>query len=184
MTTYTQSFTKLYGSIFKAILLGTLLLTYTGKNPAQEKSFAGDMEVRQRVADIINGAIKRSEFVLEDGTKISQRALPSDEEAQEVKQFGDKAVPILAEYLNSQNSAQKTLAMRLLGYIGSESIVKPLENVATKDPSPDVRILALTWLTQAPWEKAYPVIRKASEADRSKQVRRRASELLIQYTPK
>ncbi len=185
MITNIHIFAKPYVRGFLAIVLGMLVcLAQADKNLSQEKNVVSNAEVRERIAAIIGGALRRSEFVLEDGTRISQRALPSSEEDEEIKRYGDAAVPVLAEYLDAEDSREKTLAMRLLGNIGSESIVEPLKKVVLKDPSPDMRKLALNWLTQAPWEKAYSIIRKAAETDKNRGVRKLASGLLVLYAPK
>ena len=75
--------------------------------------------------------------------------LADNDEIGEVKHYGDRAIPVLSEYL-SEDRAEKYLAMRLLGEIGTSGIIGPLARVATKDASPSYRQTALRWLTQAP----------------------------------
>lgn len=99
----------------------------------------------------------------------------------EIRRYGDDAIPILAEYLNSGNGFEKYLAMRFLGLIGSSGVVEPLNRVALGDASSSFRLVALRWLTQAPWELASPIIRQAADNDPVPEVREAARELLIQY---
>jgi hypothetical protein len=62
--------------------------------------------------------------------------------------------------------------------------VEPLKRVAEQSTSAASRETALMWLTQAPWELAFPIIRNAAETDRDPKVRGVAQDLLVKYSPK
>jgi HEAT repeat protein len=102
----------------------------------------------------------------------------------EVRGYGDKPVPILAEYLHQPNGFEKYHAMRFLGAIGRKSVVEPLRQVALHDPSAAYREYALAFLTQAPWELAAPILREAASRDTDLRVRQRAEELIAGYDPR
>src|SRR5262245_45544502 len=53
-------------------------------------------EIRERISTIIRETIKRGEFTV-DGVKIWTRVPPSDDNVEEIKAYGDKAVPVLEE---------------------------------------------------------------------------------------
>jgi hypothetical protein len=133
--------------------------------------------VRDRIARMMDYIVRRSEFALSDGVRIRIVLLADNDEIDEVKHYGDRAIPVLSEYL-SEDRAEKYLAMRLLGEIGTSGIIEPLARVATKDASPSYRQTGLRWLTQAPWESAAPIIRQAANDDPDPMVRETARELL------
>ena len=62
--------------------------------------------------------------------------------------------------------------------------MEPLKRVAEQSTSASRLDAALTWLTQAPWELAFPIIRNAAETDRDAKVREAARDLLVRYFPK
>lgn len=138
-------------------------------------------EIRERISSIIRETIKRGEGTV-DGVKIWTR-VPPDDKVEEIKAYGDKAVPVLEEYIWAQNVPEGDLALRFLGLLGGSRIVGPLRRVAEKSPSPDRRQMALRWLTQAPWNLASPIIRNSAETDPDPKVRDIARDLLATYSP-
>lgn len=99
----------------------------------------------------------------------------------EIRSYGDGAIPILTEYLSSDNGFEKYLAMRFLGLIGTGGIVGPLRKVALDDPSSSFRLAAVLWLGVAPWDLAAPTIRHIADKDSSPEVREQAKEILRQH---
>jgi hypothetical protein len=142
--------------------------------------------IRERVQKIMRETIENGETVIMlDGRQVITRSFipPSKPAVDEVKDYGDKAVPILAEYLQT-SGFEKYHAMRLLGAIGGESVVAPLRQVALHDSSAGYREYALAFLTLAPWELAAPILQKAASRDADLRVRQRAKELLDGYGPR
>ena len=140
--------------------------------------------IRERIQAIMRQTIKSGETVIMfDGRQVLARTFipPSQLDIDEVKGYGDKAVPILAEYLRQPSGFEKYHAMRLLGTIGRKSVVEPLRQVALHDTSAGYREYALAFLTQAPWELAAPILREAATCDSDLRVRQRAKELLDGY---
>jgi hypothetical protein len=140
--------------------------------------------IRERIATIIRETIKQGEGYTVDGHKFWTRVPPSTKDVEEIKSYGDKAVPILEEYLFSDVGHEGALAIELLGLSGGSRIVEPLKRVAEQSTSAARREAALRWLTQAPWELASPIIRNAAETDRDPEVRGVARDLLVNYSPK
>ena len=150
-------------------------------NDAQE-SF-----IRERIQRIMRETIDTGKTVIiVEGRPVTARTFipPSQLAIEEVKGYGEKAVPILAEYLRQTRGFEKYHAMRLLGAIGGKSVVSPLRQVALHDASAGYREYALAFLTQAPWELAAPILQKAASRDADNKVRQRAKELLDGYAPR
>jgi hypothetical protein len=140
-------------------------------------------KVRERVDTIIRETIKRGEFTAAEGVRGITRVPPSYEDVEEIKSYGDRALLPLEEHFSSASSFEYELAMRLMGALGGERIIKPLKNVALNDPSARKREYALRWITQGPWDQAAKVIRQAAEHDPDANVRAVANELLSGYGP-
>ena len=143
--------------------------------------------IRERVQRIMRETIEEGETVIMlDGRQVIARTFipPSNQAIDEVKAYGDKAVPILAEYLRQTSGFEKYHAMRLLGAIGGKSVVAPLREVALHDPSVGYRKYALAFLTQAPWELAAQILQEAASRDADIRVRQTAKELLEGYGPR
>jgi hypothetical protein len=143
--------------------------------------------IRERIQRIMRETIDSGETVLMfQGRQVTARTFipPSQLAVDEVKGYGEKAVPILAEYLRPTSGFEKYHAMRLLGAIGGKSVVPPLRQVALNDSSAGYREYALAFLTQAPWELAAPILQEAASRDADIKVRQRAKELLDGYAPR
>jgi hypothetical protein len=142
--------------------------------------------IRERIRTIMRQTIESGETVnMFHGQQVIARTFvpPSNLAVEEVKGYGEKAVPILSEYLRQPRGFEKYHAMRLLGAIGGKSVVEPLGQVALHDASSGYREYALACLTQAPWNLAAPILRKAETSDPDLRVRQRAKELLDGYGP-
>lgn len=142
--------------------------------------------IRERIHQIMRQTIKRGETMTSDGRQVFARTFipPSNDDIDEVKGYGEKAVPILAEYLREPTGFEKYHALRVLGAIGGEGVVGPLRQVALHDSSPGYREYALASLTQTPWELAAPILREAASHDADLRVRQTAKELLDGYRPR
>ena len=154
---------------------------------AQTRSDSDQALIRERIQKIMDETIKAGETVITvDGQKVVAVTFipPLSDAISEIKNYGDLAVPILAEYLRQDSGFEKYHAMRFLGAIGGESIVVPLSHVALNDPSAGYREYALAFLTQAPWKLAAPILREAAKDDASIRVRQTAKELLEGYAPR
>lgn len=165
----------------KAELAVLFCLIVAGHCLGQGKVDDAQAKVRERVDTIIRETIKRGEFAAE-GVKGITRVPPSYGDVEEIKSYGDRAVLPLEEHL-AGNAFEYEMAMRLMGALGGERIIKPLKNVALYDPSARKREYALLWITQGPWAQAAQVITHAAEHDADANVRAVAKELLSGHGP-
>ena len=145
--------------------------------------------IRERIATIIRETLKQGEGTTVEGYRFYTWIPASNEDVEEIKSYGDKAVWILEEYLFSDVGREGDLVLRILGRMGGSRILEPrilepLKRVVEQSTSPWRRQEALRALTQAPWELAFPIIRNAAETDRDPEVRAEARDLLIRYSPK
>ena len=140
--------------------------------------------IRERISTIIRGTLKQGEGTTVEGYRFFTWVPPSNEDVEEIKSYGDKAISILEEYLFSDVGREGDLVLRILGRMGGSRIVEPLKRVVEQSTSAWRREEALGSLTQAPWELAFPIIRNAAETDRDPEVRGVARDLLVNYSPK
>jgi hypothetical protein len=140
--------------------------------------------IRERIATIIRETLKRGEGTTVEGYRFYTAIPASNEDVEEIKSYGDKAVWILEEYLFSDVGREGDLVLRILGRMGGSRILEPLKRVVEQSTSPWRRQEALRALTQAPWKLASPIMRNAAETDRNPGVRAEARDLLIGYAPK
>ena len=143
-----------------------------------------DRIMRERIAVIFQETLKSGEFRIEyKGQQVTGRTFmpPSVEHTDEIRRYGDQAIPILTDYLNGGSGFEKYLAMRFLGFIGGKGIIDPLRRVALDDPEPSFRIAAILSLSASPWDLAAPIITQAAEKDSSDEVRTQAKAILAQH---
>jgi hypothetical protein len=139
--------------------------------------------IRERIATIIRETLKQGEGTTVEGYRFFAWVSPSTKNVEEIKSYGDKAIPILEEYLFSDVGREGDLVLRILGGMGGSLVVEPLKRVVEQSTSAWRREDALRSLTQAPWQLAFPIIRNASETDRDPEVRAEARDLLARYSP-
>jgi hypothetical protein len=152
--------------------------------PSQTLPSASDEgAIRERIATIIRETLKRGEGTTVEGYPFYTWVPPSNEDVAEIKSYGDKAVPILEEYLFSDVGREGDLVLRILGGMGGSRVVEPLKRVVEQSTSAWRREAALRSLTQAPWELAVLIMRNAAETDRDPEVRAEARDLLVRYSP-
>jgi|SRR5689334_7753798 len=136
---------------------------------------------RGRIAEIMQRTLKGGEGrIVHNGQVINTytRRGPTDADLEEIRRYGEDAVPILTEYLASKNAPEYELAMRFLGAIGGSSIVPSLKKVIFQDQSSRKREYAVRTITQAPRDAAAPILRRAAARDADPKVRRVAKEML------
>jgi hypothetical protein len=153
-------------------------------NEARESESSPTNVVRQRIATLMAHTVEKGGGVFPDGVKVWTVGRPSNEDIEEIKRYGDGAIPILSEYLTSEDGRLRDLAIRFLGILGGSRVVEPLERVIRSDPAPALREAALIWLGETPWELASPIIREAAQNDPDPRVRRTAEDLLVSGKPK
>jgi hypothetical protein len=140
-------------------------------------------KVRERVNTIIRETLQRGEFTTAEGVKGITRTLPSPEDVEEIKRYGDRAVLPLQEHFSSGNAFEYEMAMRFMGELGGKRIIEPFKKVILYDQSARKREYALRWITQGDWDQASKVISQAAEKDPDANVRKVAQELLSGHEP-
>jgi len=140
-------------------------------------------KIRKRVDTIIREILRSGEITTAEGQRIIIRVPPPQRDIEEIRSYGDDAVPVLAEFLKSEDAREYELAMRLLGALGGDRIIQPLRDVILLDPMPRKRGFALSAITQAPWGKAALILRLAAKTDPDPHVRQIAKEMLAGYAP-
>lgn len=140
-------------------------------------------EIGDKISALISETLREGEGVVK-GIKVWSRVPPSTKTVEELKRYGDGAVPVLAKRLDSGNERERAIAIEFLGLLGGRRIATPLQKAIRYDNSSTIRILALRWVTRAPWDSAAPIIREAAEADLDEKVREEAKHLLANHQPK
>ena len=133
--------------------------------------------VRERVAKLVRERLSDGTGQV-NGVRVQVRTPPAPEIRKEIRECGNSAIPVLTDYLRSENENERVIAVELLGLLGGPRVVPPLRNVIEGDRSPTIRILALRWLSQTPSSLASTIIRKAARTDVDESVRRTARGLL------
>lgn len=134
--------------------------------------------VRQRIVALMSTAMKERERITPEGRTLWVPVPLSQEISKEVQGYGNKAVPILAEYLKSGTSRERLLAVQFLGALGGNRVTEPLLTVIRSDPEPSLREEALTYIAQLPWEVASPILKQTSTRNSDSRVREKARYLM------
>lgn len=161
------------------LLLSCIAISHAQSNPS--KSSDG-VDIRSRIAAIVQQRLDDGVFIV-NGIRAQTRTPPSNAAVEEIKRYGDSAVPVLAGYLHSKRPFESCVAVEFLGLLGGRRIVPLLQRVIQHDPSATLRELALRWLTQAPPNLAQPIIRRAAKTDPDEKVRKTAKNILETGSP-
>jgi hypothetical protein len=154
----------------------TVHLRQASANPRYDQQ-----DIRAQVTDAIRESLQEGSGVTADGLRYSTYLPPSTQSLAAVQRLGDKAIPILSEFLWSKDDRESWTAMRFLGSLGGARIVKPFGAIARRHPSAGRRKLALTWLATGPWELASPILQAAATEDLDPAVRKTANDLLQRH---
>ena len=140
--------------------------------------------MRERIAAIFRETLQQGARAVDRRQVTSLTYVPPPSWCvDEIRRYGDDAIPTLAEYLRSGSGFEKYLAMRFLGLIGGGGVVEPLGEVALNDASSSFRFVALLWLAVTPWDLASPIIRQIANNDSSPEVREKAKEIVLHHVP-
>jgi len=128
------------------------------------------------VAEVVQNTLKRGEGIV-NGYKTSTWVPVSSTDRQRVAELGASAVEPLSARLSSNLPFIQLIAVQLLGTIGGDQSVAPLQSALTNDRWVVVRMQALTSLTSTPDAKAIPLI-DSMRKDEDFRVRQRAESIL------
>lgn len=167
-------------SLKRPMLLALFVCSSPGISVAQSNpSTQPDMAtVRRRIAVIITERLGEGVIIVQ-GVRAQTRTPPSREAVEEIRHYGDAAVPILSAYFKSRNERERFFAVEFMGLLGGRRIIVPLRNVIRRDASPNIRIQALRWLAeQLPSDSALSIIREAANNNIDEKVRKAAKNIL------
>lgn len=133
--------------------------------------------LNRSIGRIITETLKEGEGVV-NGVKVWRRVPPAKKDIEEIRRYGDEAVSALTNHLNAESDRERALVVEFLGLLGGRRIIPPLQTVIQRDDSPSIRILALRWITQAPFNLVSPIILEAARTDVDWGVREEAQNIL------
>jgi hypothetical protein len=138
--------------------------------------------INRRVADIVEKALQRGTGSTPQGVRITpMRAEISLEEMDQIKAYGDRAIPALTGYFDTSNYRAQHLAVRILAYIGGKRVIAPLSKAAEQSSSEVVRLSAVDCLGQQLWEDAAPTVKRVASEDSNPLVREHAQRVIAAH---
>ncbi|MBI3664156.1 MAG: HEAT repeat domain-containing protein [Acidobacteria bacterium] len=169
-------FVAMFMSALALVAHPLLALGWPAKQSSGAEHTRNDM--RKRIDTLIRQTVKEGNFRTADGVAFNMEVPPSMAVIKEIQSYGEKALPILEEYVWGKGNREAVVALRLIGQVGGANLVKTLGPVVERHPSPQLRIRALRWLSRGPKKEILPIIRKAADSDPDESVRRVAKEIL------
>jgi hypothetical protein len=138
--------------------------------------------INRQVTEIVENALQRGTGSTPEGVRITpMRAEISMEEMNQIKAFGDRAIPPLSGYLNTSNYRAPHLVVRILAYIGGKGVIAPLSKAAEHSPSEVVRLSAVECLGQQPWEDVSAAVKRVASGDLNPLVREHAQRVIAAH---
>src|SRR5690606_33992171 len=129
--------------------------------------------LKKRIADIVRVSKERGKGNV-NGISVYTK-MPTDSKlVEEVRSYGEKAVPILADYLESKNQQERLIAVNFLGNIGGAGVVSALAKVINGDSPSTTRIVALRWLGSIDDPKARAIVFEVAETETTDALREEA----------
>ena len=95
-----------------SVVFGTMLmvcLPWSTTSQQRTELRADRAKVRQRIVSIVHATLTRGEMTTTDGHRIIVRAKPEDKDIEEIRSYGDDAVTVLADFLNSEDAREYEL---------------------------------------------------------------------------
>ena len=134
------------------------------------------------IDQIMTTALARCYSTGTDGFKRIDFVIPTNEEFDQVKALGQKAIVPLARYLDLQqkNGFAQLFAVKFLIAIGGSSTLGPLKRAFAQDQWEVTRAAALDGIFAVSHAEAKPYV-EAALGDKSQLVRRRAHDLWSLY---
>ena len=148
-------------------------------NCQTEASNESHDQIKQIVDRIFAENIKQGTRTIAPGIEAYTRVPLSHSEILKITVFGDKAIPVLADCLDSPKVRFKELAILCLGNIRGSTASHLLERVTLSSDSQVVRIQALEWLGSLPGEDVTASLKKITQASNDPSISNRAAKLLI-----
>ena len=165
-------------SLCRALVLSCMVSGYASLGFGQ----ASDPKSAAVVDQIMATALARCYSTGTDGFKRIDFVTPTNEEFDQVKALGQKAIVPLARYLDLQqkNGLTQLFAVKFLMAISGSSTLGPLKRAFVQDQWEVTRAAALDGIFAVSQAEAKPYV-EAALGDSSQLVRRRAHDLLSLY---
>jgi HEAT repeat protein len=109
--------------------------------------------------------------------------VPSEDALTEVKPYGDKAVRVLATYLESRDALVQHVALRFLFEFHSDSALNAIQGFAENSRIPGIRQEAVGALLEFPTEKVKLAVERISNTDTNPEVRAYARRTFGRFPP-
>jgi hypothetical protein len=172
--TSARNLLSVYCAVFFCLSVGAAGQS-PGIKPSQEI-------INGRVAEIVENALQRGTGSTPQGVHVTpMRADISIEEMDQIKAYGDRAIPPLSAYLDTSNYRAQHLAVRILAYIGGKKVIAPLSKAAEQSSSEVVRLSAVDCLGQQLWEDAAPIVKRVASDDSNPLVREHAQRVIAAH---
>jgi hypothetical protein len=152
--------------------IAALLTTFIASAQVQDPGDAYKARVRRRIQEIMRESLKQGEGeMILDGVRVIVRTKmpPTQKANDEILHYGDDAVPILAEYLESGSERERETSVWFLGMLGyaGARIRGPLRRAVQHDSSSYIRERAIRVLLTTPWDDAPGILDGNNEASSS-----------------
>ncbi len=165
-------------SLCSALVLSCIVIGYASLGFGQ----ASDPKSAAVVDQIMATALARCYSTGTDGFKRIDFVTPTNEEFDQVKALGQKAIVPLGRYvdLRPQNGFTQLFAVKFLMGIGGSSTLGPLKGALAQDQWEVTRATALSGMFSVSPDAARPYV-EAALTDKSHLVQQRAQELQAFY---
>jgi hypothetical protein len=141
-------------------------------------------QIRQRISLLIQRTIQQATIRLKDGTyATTMPVVPSSSDIQEVKGYGDRAVGVLANYVNSKSAMEQHVAFRFLVAFQGDPAFTAIKDYAERSAFGGVRQEATIDLGSFPDGKVRSILERISTIDPSPDVRASAGRTLAHLQP-
>lgn len=150
----TPGYLKLF---IAAVGIAAPVATCSASAQREDPSDTYKARVRQEIQEIMRESLTQGEGeMIQDGVRVTVRTKmpPTQSANDEIRRYGDDAVPILAEYLESGSEREREATVWFLGILGGSRIREPLRRAVQNDSSAYIRERAFSALLNAPCEDA------------------------------
>jgi len=139
-------------------------------------------QIRERVSILIHQAIRRATTQLKDGTyATTMPVVPSSEDIQEVKSYGNRAIEVLSGYVDSKSAMEQHVAFRFLLEFQGEPAFVAIKSFAERSAFGGVRQEATISLGSHPEGKVKSILKRIATSDPSPDVRAASGRALAHF---
>lgn len=137
-------------------------------------------QIRRAVDAVFERNIAQGTRTLGPGVYSYTRVPLSDADIGEIAVFGNRAIPVLSEYLSDPRPRFEELAVRCVGYIGGPDAVNSLRTAAISSKFHGARLQAVLWLGSLPDKEADLALKEIADTSDDNAIRANARKLLLE----